>query len=141
MNTTLILLAVAAIIVIGLILAVIFAMRSRGRKLRPEVRERYASSWRAIEARFVDHPVEAVRSADELVVSLLRDSGRAVDDRRMPRPLEKARHAVREGSGEHGEAGTESMRRAMLEYREIVDDAIGRRAREDAGRRRREVAS
>src|ERR1051326_7090059 len=114
MHTTTVLIvivvAVVALVVIGAIAAVV--SRSRLRSLPDESKRRYAQSWQAIEARFVEDPAAAGREADQLALSLLQERGATVDERQMPRELRTAREAMRQGEGQ---PGTESMRRAMLE--------------------------
>ena len=127
--------AVVALVVIGAIAAMV--RRSRLRSLPEESKRRYAQSWQAIEARFVEDPAAAVREADQLVVAILQERGTTVDERQMPRELRSAREAARQSEGR---PGTESLRRAMLEYQHIVDDAVGVANRKWAPRGRREVA-
>lgn len=109
------------------------------RSLPDETKRRYAESWRAIEMKFVENPQAAIREADNLAVSIIRERGGRMDDERhMPDELRRAREAARQGEG--GREGTEGMRRAMLEYQGIVDDALGKSTRKSAGENRREVA-
>ncbi|HET7465887.1 MAG TPA: hypothetical protein VFL29_04425 [Candidatus Dormibacteraeota bacterium] len=127
--------AIVALVVIGLIAA--FARRSGKHSLPEESKQRYAQSWRAIEARFVDDPSAAVRDADQLVVAIMQERGSRVDEREMPKELRSAREAARQSEGQ---SGTEAMRHAMLEYQKIVDDAVGVANRKWAKEGRREVA-
>ena len=140
MNTTMlvivIVVAIAVLLVIGLL-----AARGRGTRMKSlpdESRSRYAESWKAIEMRFVDSPQAALREADALAVAILGDRGAHMHDDHMPDELRTAREAAR--GDERGGTGTEGMRRAMLEYQRIVDDALGRSTRKAAGEGRREVA-
>lgn len=129
---TTVLVAVAIIVVIGLVLAAAMS-RARGSRLAPlpaGARERYAASWRAIEAQFIDSPQEAVREADRLVASLARERG-LPDDRIAP-----VRAASAEGTGE---SMTEDLRRVMVQRRKAVKDLLGADPRDVRGRR--EVAS
>lgn len=126
MDTTTVVIALAVIVLIGLVLAVALGRRSRLHSLPEGARERYAASWRAIEARFVDAPQDAIREADQLVTSLARERG-ARDDR-IARPREVA------ASGD-GDSMTENMRRAMLEYRAAVEKLLGKDPRTLRGRR------
>jgi len=129
--------AVAVLIVIGVIAATM-GRRARTRSLPDESKRRYAESWRAIEMKFVDSPQTAIREADDLAVSILRERGAHMHDDHMPDELRHAREAAR--SDERGGGGTEGMRRAMLAYQGIVDDALGKSTRKSAGEGRREVA-
>lgn len=131
-----IIVAVAVLIVIGVI-AALMRNRSRMRSLPDESKRAYAERWRAIEMKFVDNPQAAVREADDLAVSVLRERGAHMHDDHMPDELRRARESAR---ADEGRTGTEGMRRAMLEYRQIVDDAVGTSARKSAGEGRREVA-
>lgn len=131
MNTTMVIVAIAAILLIVLVIAAL--MRARGGRLKPlpaGARERYAASWRAIETRFVDSPQEAVREADELVTSLARERGA------KPEHVSGARKEI---SSESGQSMTENLRRAMVEYRATVEKLLGDDPRRVRGQR--EVAS
>jgi hypothetical protein len=105
--------------------------------ISPEARNEFVSSWHRIAAGFVDAPQEAVRQADSLVVSLLRQRGRPVQHDRLPKPIRHARQWVAAESTN----GTEALRQAMLHYRSIFIQTIGRRPPEDRHEiRRREMA-
>jgi len=130
MSMTMVVIAVAGILLIGLILMLVFGRR--GTRLRPlpeGARERYAASWRAIEARFVDSPQEAVSEADQLVASLARERG-AREDRVSPQAV------VKDGGAE---SMTEDLRLAMVQRRKTVKDLLGDDPRDL--RSRRELAS
>jgi hypothetical protein len=131
MSMTMVIIAVVGVVLIGLILMVV--MGRRGTRLRPlpeGARERYAASWRAIEARFVDSPEDAVREADQLVASLARERG-APEDRVSPPD------AVVKDEG--AESMTENLRLAMVQRRKTVKDLLGDDPRDLRGRR--ELAS
>jgi hypothetical protein len=131
MSMTMVVIAVAAIVLIGLILMLVLGRRgSRLRPLPEGARERYAASWRAIEARFVDSPQEAVNEADQLVASLARERG-AREDRISPP------QAVAKDGG--AESMTEHLRLAMVQRRKTVKDLLGDDPRDLRGRR--ELAS
>jgi len=137
-GTALVTLIVAVVVVLLLVGLGIGLMRRRLRPLAPEVRDRYAQSWASIETRFIEEPAAAVQEADQLVLSILRDRGaRMEDERSLPQGLRRAREAART---EEGNSGTEGLRKAMLEYKGVVDDAIGVKTR-TAPESRREVAS
>jgi hypothetical protein len=135
-DAVLIAIAVAIIVIVGLIWMVL-----RGRSVSPrlnplaeESRRGYADEWRVIETRFIDHPAEAVREADGLAIRILQERGARLDsERHVPGSL---RHARRLGRGR----GSESLRQAMQRYQAIVDDACGRDVREAAERGRLELA-
>ena len=132
--------AVVAVIVIGLIVALTRGRTARLRPLPEESRDRFASSWKAVESRFIEDPAAAIREADRVAVMILTERGATIDDERsVPEDMRKARA---EAASDNGQQGTEGMRRAMVHYKRIVDDAVGtsrmRRNEEDY---RREVAS
>lgn len=129
-----------AIAVLLIVSGIYFAVRGRTgaprlRDLSDESRRRYAEQWRVIETRFIDHPREAVREADQLVVGILSERGAQLHhDRVLPRHLRDARRL-----GE-GRDRTDTLHRAMQHYQAIVDDACGREVREAAERGRLEIA-
>jgi hypothetical protein len=106
--------------------------------LSPEARNQFVSSWHRIAAGFIDAPREAVHQADALVLSLLRERGRPVQNDRLPKPIREARRCV---AGESTN-GTEALRLAMVHYRSIFTHSLGSRPpepdRQDV--RRREMA-
>ena len=106
------------------------------RKLPPESRTRYEDAWRAVEARFIEQPQAAVTQADRVATEMLRERGARIDDRRTPRQLEQARELGRQS----GDGSTEGLRKAMLHYREIIEDGIGPVAKQPEARGRREIA-
>ena len=102
------------------------------RDLDPTERERYQSQWGTVQSRFVDYPKGAVTEADELVCSLMQARGYPVADFEQraadisvdhPRVVENYRSAhniaLRLG---RGEASTEELRGAMIQYRSLFDD-------------------
>ena len=123
-----------ALVIIGLALLVIVLIvlfgrvgRSSGRvdllPLADESRDRYLVDWDRIEMRFVDAPEEAVREADALVISLLRERRHPLVTKRLPKELQEARE---EASREKGDR-TEGMRRALLHYRSVVEKMVDRK--------------
>ena len=102
------------------------------RELGPTERDRFVADWQTVQSRFVDHPRAAVTEADDLVNALLEARGyphtgfeqRAADvSVTYPRVMENYRLAhgiaVRPGKGE---ATTEELRTAMIQYRAIFDE-------------------
>jgi hypothetical protein len=133
-GTTALLVLIVAVVVIAL--GVNMIRRGRLRSLSPELKSRHAQSWTAIQAQFLAEPAAAVQQADQLAVS---DRGAKVDDdRRLPAELRRAREAARTNEGE---AGTEGLRKAMLHYQAVVDDAVGESMRKSPEIQRKEVAS
>jgi hypothetical protein len=137
--TVVLIVVVVAVIAIALIVAL---TRGRTRGLRPlpdESRDRFANTWKAIESRFIEDPAAAIREADKTAVMILSERGATLDDtRRVPDELTKAREAA---SSDEGRQGTEGMRRAMVHYKAIVDDAVGTTRLKRDEEYHREVAS
>ena len=132
---------IAVVIVVLLIVTGIYAAvrgRTGGARLQDlsdDSRRRYAEQWRVIETRFIDHPREAVREADQLAVAILNERGAELhNDRVLPRPLRDARR--------FGDAGdrTDKLHRSMQHYQAIVDDACGKDVRVAAEHGRPEIA-
>ena len=131
---------VIAVVVLLIVAAVYVAVRGRGFRgprlsdLNEDARRRYAVQWRVIETRFIDHPQEAVREADQLAVRILSDRGAEMHhERAMPRQLRDARRVAQRDR-------TDQLHRAMQHYQAIVDDACGRNLREDAEQGKLEIA-
>jgi Tfp pilus assembly protein PilV len=138
-GTTALLILIAGVVVIVIALGVSMMRRGRLRSLSSELKSRHAQSWTAIQARFLAEPAAAVQEADQLAVSILRDRGAKMDDdRRLPAELRRAREAA--GTDE-GQSGTEGLRKAMLHYQAIVDDAVGESMRKSPDIKSKEVAS
>jgi predicted Holliday junction resolvase-like endonuclease len=136
-GTTALILIVAVVVIV--IAVVIMTRRGRLRSLSPELQSRHAQSWTAIQTRFLAEPAAAVQEADQLAVSILRDRGAKLDDdRRLPGELRRAREVA--GTNE-GQSGTEGLRKAMLHYQAIVDDAVGESMRKSPDIQPKEVAS
>lgn len=139
-QTVIAIVVVAIVVVVAIALIVALTRRSRLRALPPESRDKYARSWQAAETRFIEDPHGAVQDADRIAVMILGERGANLhDDRKAPEDLRQARAA---GASDEGRQGTEGMRKAMVHYKRIIDDAIGRdakRPREETTHR--EVAS
>jgi hypothetical protein len=105
------------------------------RDLSPEARERYASAWEEIQARFVDAPNEAVGAADELVTALIAERGYPTGDYDQQLSHLSVEHARTLGHyrdahdinlrNERGEASTEQLRQALVHYRALFADLLG----------------
>lgn len=98
-------------------------------------RSRFADAWRSAQAQFVDDPPDAIREADRLVGEAMQARGypignfeqRAADvsvDHPQVVSNYRAAHAIA-GRQEHGEAGTDDLRQAMLHYRQLFDELLG----------------
>ncbi len=104
------------------------------RELVPTQRDRFITDWRAVEARFLDHPKGAVTEADELVSSLLEARGypdasfeQSAEDISVDHPriiqYYRSAHAVAVRSGK-AEPSTEELRAAMIDYRTLFEELI-----------------
>lgn len=96
--------------------------------------DRFAERWRALQARFVDAPKEAVVDADRLVAQLMQARGYPMGDFESvaadlsvdhPTVIENYRtaHAIVMRS-ERGEADTEALRKAVVHYRALFHDLL-----------------
>jgi hypothetical protein len=102
--------------------------------LSPQDAARYADSWRAVQARFVDNPNGSLSEADRLVCDLMQKRGypmgdfdRNAADISVHHPAVvdhyRAAHeiAMRE---KQGQVDTESMRQAILHYRSLFSELL-----------------
>jgi hypothetical protein len=106
------------------------------RPLTPEARLRYRDTWMGIQTAFIDEPDAGVRNADKLLSDLLAERGYPIQDRDQllgdlsvdlapehADTLERFRGAheiyVR---NERREATTEDLRRAMQQYRALLEE-------------------
>lgn len=105
------------------------------RELDPAARERYVSSWKAVQAQFVDDPVGALRRADALVNQVMTERGYPMSDfeqRAADVSVDHAdvvdsyrrAHAVATRL-QSGQVTTEEMREAMLHYRSLFASLLG----------------
>ncbi len=104
------------------------------RPLSPDARERYTREWETTQAKFVDNPEGAIRDADDLIQSVMRERGYPVEDFDQraadlsvdhPDVVENyreghdlARRTVR------GEGDTESLRQAIVHYRALFAELV-----------------
>jgi hypothetical protein len=138
-NRTLVIILVVALVVIVLLLLVRAARSARRThpRLRPlamESRERYVHDWDEIETKFVDNPEQAVREAEALVMSVLRERGHPLMERDLPDEMRRA-HRLQYSS----RRGTEGLRQALIHYRSLMERMVGPESkvarRDDEGRR------
>jgi hypothetical protein len=112
-----------------------------------EERRRFADAWRADQARFVDEPEQAVAEAHGLVSELMRARGYPVSTEFQqnaadlsvdhPRVVEHYRTAsIIASRRESGQANTEDLRAAMVHYRELFEELLGRTVKESEEVRR-----
>jgi hypothetical protein len=112
------------------------------RPLEPGARERYAERWQAAQRRFVDQPAPAVAEADALVSAVMSERGYPVSDEFDQRAADisvdhpvvvehyRAAHAI-SLRATAGDAGTEDLRQAMVHFRALFDELLGREERAD----------
>jgi hypothetical protein len=132
-TTTLVVIGLAVLVIVLMLLFARGARRGRVGMvpLANDSRDRYLTEWDRIEMRFVDAPAEAVREADALVMSLLRERRHPLEERRLPRELQDAHHdATVKGDR------TEGMRRALLHYRAVMEKMVGAPVRAERDGRR-----
>jgi len=119
--------------------AVLIDRESRVKKLKlldlgTTQRERFLSEWDSVQSRFLDHPRSALMEADELVTQLLQARGYPASDFEQsaenisvhfPRLTDDYRfaHTVAMRSA-RGEASTEELRTAMIQYRTLFDEVV-----------------
>jgi predicted nucleic acid-binding protein len=97
-------------------------------------RDRYLREWRLVQARFVDSPGDATRSADLLISRVMRERGYPVEDFEQraadvsvdhPQVVDdyRAAHAIAEAN-QRSEATTEDLRQALVHYRSLFEDLL-----------------
>lgn len=102
--------------------------------LEVRARDRYLQEWRLVQARFVDSPSEATRSADQLINEVMRERGYPVEDFEQrasdisvdhPQVVDdyRAAHTVAEAN-ERSQATTEDLRQALVHYRSLFEDLL-----------------
>jgi hypothetical protein len=134
---------VTILVIAMVVFVLLFLMRAadvgrRRPKLRPlaaESRERYISEWDEIETRFVDAPEQAVREAESLVTSMLRERGHPLTERDLPDEVRRA-HKL----GYSSRDKTEAMRQALLQYRSVMERMMGGHVETPRDEGRREMA-
>lgn len=107
------------------------------KSLPAAAKDQYEQEWRAVQARFVDLPEQALAEADVLVTRLMRDLGYPIDQFEHQADLLSVDHAdvvhnYRDGHQIYlqvtkGVGSTETIRRGFLCYRslfaELLDDS------------------
>jgi hypothetical protein len=116
------------------------AWNARPARLRPisaNSYDRFTIAWNQIASEFVHAPAEATRDAEELVYNLLAARGHPTGRSHLPESM----HEARRWMARERHDGTEALRQAMLHYRRVFEQVIGRRPDDDRERdRRREMA-
>ncbi len=116
--------------------------RMQIRSLSESDRSRFASAWRSVQAGFVDDPGGSLTQADRLLTEVMAARGYSVGDFDECAANISVNHAVavtdyREAHDiavrrERGEAGTEDIRRALVQYRTLLEDLLAAPAIERA---------
>jgi hypothetical protein len=103
--------------------------------LSTESKATYSNAWEEVQIDFVDHPEQAVATADDLVTRLIDERGyptAGYDDQLANLSVDHARtlghyrdaHAISLRS-QKGEASTEDLRQALVHYRALFADLLG----------------
>jgi hypothetical protein len=107
------------------------------RDLPATTRDRYFEEWRQAETRFVSDPRDAARAAERIVARALEERGYPDDDGTdlaslvsvdHPYVAERYRHGRAMLDGVDGAESTESLRKAMLDFRAVLEDVLQRSA-------------
>jgi hypothetical protein len=103
------------------------------RELSPAARQEYLGRWSVIQERFVDEPAESVDAADHLVAEVMADMGYPAEGFEQQAEdlsvrysenvalYRRAHELVTTGDS----AGTDNLRKALLDYRELVRSLLG----------------
>lgn len=104
------------------------------RPLTPHARERYVEEWRQVEARFVNDPEDATRSAERIVVRVLDERGYPTDldteDQAAhvaadhPDVVARYRHGHEMLASDDSDHETENLRKAMMDFRAVFDELV-----------------
>lgn len=133
-----------AVVVLAIVVLLLLVRAFTGRRKQPtlsplavESRDRYVTEWDRIETHFIDAPEDAVREADAIVMSVLRERGHPLGERDLPNEVRLARREAVDRKDK-----TEGMRQAMLHYRAVMERMIGpeNEAQRVERERRREMA-
>ncbi len=140
---TLIVAAVIALWILAMVAGIVRAIRARPPRLAPlpeQARNRFEQGLERISARFLYEPQMAVAEADALLLSLLSARGHPLDQARLPREMQQARHDSAAAANGRRRDRTEALRQVLLQYRKVIERMIGPKPREAATVSRREVA-
>lgn len=104
----------------------------------PEEADSFAREWTRVQAEFVDHPAEAIGEADQLVTRVMERRGYPVADFETraadvsvshPEVVSEYRDARAIAvQNADGGASTEELRQAMLHYRALFSELLGKTA-------------
>jgi hypothetical protein len=116
------------------------------RPLTPSARDGFVSNWMAIQSEFVDEPERALTRADGLLNEVMHARGYPVEDFEQRSADLSVDHAAvvqnyRAGRDiavrqSRGQVSTEELRQAMVHYRALFEELVGR----DEGAARRRVS-
>src|SRR5258707_13630357 len=140
---TLIVDAVLALWIVAVVVGVVRAIKARPPRLAPlpeQARNRFEQGWQRISARFLYEPQWAVGEADALVLSLLSARRHPLDQARLPREIQRARHEPAAAATGRRRDKPEAAPQALLQYRTVVERMIGPKPRDPATVGRREAA-
>lgn len=106
------------------------------RDLPPATRDRYLEEWRQAETRFVSDPRDAARAAERIVARALGERGYPDEDDGQhlvslvsvdhPDIADRYRHGQALIDSVDGAEGTENLRKAMLDFRAVLEDVLQR---------------
>ncbi len=104
------------------------------RKLTGDQADAFSREWRRIQAHFVDNPDGAVGEADQLVSQVMsargyprEDFDRRADDVSVDHPMVVENYRTARALAlrrQRGEAGTEELRQAVVNYRALFDELL-----------------
>ena len=110
------------------------------RPLKPEEADRFAEVWRHIQTLFVDDPKGAINEADHLVNEVMTargypmaDFNQRVSDISVDHPIVVEHYRAARAIAERNQAGsasTEDLRQAVIHYRALFEDLLGRKSAE-----------
>lgn len=114
------------------------------RALTPDESARFSEAWRRVQSRFVDEPKSALNEADRLITEVMAARGYPMSDWNQrvadisvdhPAVLDHYRtgHDI-VLKQEQGQATTEDLRRAMVEYRSLFADLVDTHVRDQQRR-------
>ncbi|MFN2459796.1 MAG: hypothetical protein ABR591_03770 [Candidatus Velthaea sp.] len=98
-------------------------------------RARYAEEWSTAQARFVDDPRTSLATAEHILISAMRDRGYPESSAEQldadlgaayPRLVGRYRSAQEIVARQN--ASTEDLRQALVHYRSVLDEMLGRSA-------------
>src|SRR5258708_17573671 len=132
---TLIVDAVLALWMVAVVVGVVRALKARPPRLAPlpgQTRNRVEQGWQRISARFLYEPQWAVGEADALVLSLLSARGHPLDQARLPREMQRARHEAAAAANGRRRDHTEALRHVLLQDPHGVGRVLGPEPRDPA---------